>query len=156
LGSLSTTDIYGAISGQVTFTRSTFNWDGTFSGQLVAMGPIPVIFPLTNGEFNLTLQPYVGVTDETVVAPNTFTLGANYPNPFNPSTRIPFNLPEGGKIRLEIFDLAGRSVVTLLNGVVSAGQHSVNWPPTAIASGVYLVRLTQGTHTSSRKLMFLK
>jgi len=156
LGSLSTTDIYGAISGQVTFTRSTFNWDGTFSGQLVAMGPIPVIIPLTNGEFNLTLQPYVGVTDETVVAPNTFTLGANYPNPFNPSTRIPFNLPEGGKIRLEIFDLAGRSVETLLNGMATAGEHSVNWQPTEIASGVYLVRLTQGTQTSSRKLMFLK
>lgn len=157
LGSLSTTEIYGAASGQVTFTRSVFNWDGTFSGQFMALGPVPVMIPLQNGEFHLILQPYLGITDEPVVGPNTFALGANYPNPFNPATRIPFNLPESGVVRLEIFDLAGHPIEVLLRGMATAGQHSVNWQPTTIASGVYIVRLTQGTHNiSSRKLMYLK
>ena len=90
------------------------------------------------------------------VYPKSFALAEAYPNPFNPSTRIPFIVQESGNIRLEIFDLAGQPVETLLDEVADAGEHSVDWQPTAIASGIYLVRLSQGQNIASRKLMYLK
>lgn len=156
LDSLNTTEMYIGTTGEVTFTRSEFAWDGTFNSQMGAMGPLPVIIPLENGEFHLTLEPYVGIEDEIVKNPSTFELGMNYPNPFNPATTIPFFLSESGNIRMEIFDLAGHSIETLYAGMASAGWHSISWNPRAVASGIYLVRLTQGSKLATRKLMYLK
>ena len=97
---------------------------------------------------------------KTMVAgttPFVFTLGQNYPNPFNPSTTIPFTLAESGNVTLGVYTLSGQKVDTIVNAWMSAGSHSVIWrPSSAIASGVYFVRLQAGQQSYSRRVLFAK
>jgi hypothetical protein len=88
--------------------------------------------------------------------PEDFGLGQNYPNPFNPTTRIPFELATDGVVTLEIYDITGRRVATLLNEYRSAGRHQVTWNATNLASGVYLYRLTTPESAFTRKLTLIK
>lgn len=74
--------------------------------------------------------------------PTTFAMHQNYPNPFNPTTTIKFDLPEGGKVMLAVYDVVGREIVRLADGVYNAGYHSVTWDASRQSSGVYFARLT--------------
>ncbi len=93
--------------------------------------------------------------------PQEYGLSQNYPNPFNPYTVIEFALPTAGVVRLEVFNLLGQRVSTLLDRRLSAGKHSVYWDATGsdgarVASGVYFYRLSAGDMVVSKKMMLLK
>ncbi|PWB75325.1 hypothetical protein C3F09_02890 [candidate division GN15 bacterium] len=93
--------------------------------------------------------------------PLVFSLAQNYPNPFNPATQIVFSLPKSGRTTLEVFDLLGRRVTTLVDGPLSSGVHQVAWLGTnargeSVAAGVYFYRLTAGTQSETRKMLLLK
>ena len=103
-------------------TRATTDEDGQFALPLAALG----------GAFAL---------------PQGFTLGANYPNPFNPSTIIPYQLATTSQVRLEVFNVLGQRMATLVNGDQGAGAYSAQWDGTdasgqAAAAGIYIYRLT--------------
>ncbi len=83
-------------------------------------------------------------------------LHQNVPNPFNPSTTISFSLVEEELVQLDLFDLQGRRMARLLNESLPAGKHSLNFRPTELASGIYLLRMKAGSHTESRRLVLLK
>lgn len=84
-----------------------------------------------------------GDEQETVTEiPATFELYNNYPNPFNPSTNIVFDLPENAKVKLQVFDISGRLVTTMVDGNIAAGKHQKLFRAGAISSGVYFARLT--------------
>jgi hypothetical protein len=88
-------------------------------------------------------------------------LDQNAPNPFNPSTSISFVLPDAVRVRVDVFDVGGRRVRTLLNGAMISGRHSVRWDGTndagmQVASGTYFYRLTAGKRVISRKMLLLK
>ncbi|NBC05143.1 MAG: T9SS type A sorting domain-containing protein, partial [Bacteroidetes bacterium] len=85
-----------------------------------------------------------------------FTLAQNYPNPFNPTTQISYQLPVSSEVRLEVYDMLGRNVATLVNEQVSAGRHTVNFDAGNLSSGVYLYRLQAGSQIMTRKLTILK
>jgi hypothetical protein len=74
--------------------------------------------------------------------PQAFALRASYPNPFNPSTTINFDLPEPSHISLVVYDVLGRKVAELENGMKEAGYHSAMWNASEVASGVYFARFT--------------
>ncbi len=82
--------------------------------------------------------------------PEDFILESAYPNPFNPVTVIPFELPENSRVRLEIYDLLGRHVAVLTDQGYEAGRHEITWNASNASSGVYVVRMTvsteQGVH----------
>ena len=87
--------------------------------------------------------------------PEEYALHANYPNPFNPTTSIKFDLPEQSVVRLSVFNILGQEVAVLVNGVVEAGFRNVEWNATAqsgyaLPSGVYIYRM-QATALSSGK-----
>ena len=109
----------------------------------------------------LQSAPLTSVTEGTGI-PSAFALLQNYPNPFNPSTTIGFSVSQGGPVMLEISDLTGRHVRTLLSGQVAAGHHSVQWDGrdergSAAASGVYFYRLRVGTNSvASKKMLLMK
>ena len=91
----------------------------------------------------------------------SFALGQNAPNPFDPSTTIAFNLPHSAHARLEILDMAGRRVATIVDEVRSAGPNSVAWDSTdddgrRVGAGVYFYRLTFDGQVLTRKLVFVR
>lgn len=84
-------------------------------------------------------------------------LNQNYPNPFNPSTVISYQLPAVSSVSLEVFDMAGRQVATLLNGETkSAGTHSIRFDASDLSSGVYLYRLTADEFTQVKQMVLIK
>jgi hypothetical protein len=96
-----------------------------------------------------------------IVMPDIQYLQQNYPNPFNPRTRIDFVLPAATHVDLDIYDLLGRQVVSLVNGEVAAGTKSIEWDGTdsfgnRVASGVYFYRLTAPGIAETRKMILLK
>ena len=88
--------------------------------------------------------------------PESFLLHQNNPNPFNPTTEISFDLPVGCNVRLEIFNVLGQSVATLVDRYLSAGEHSYEWNANSDPSGVYLYRVTTDSYTETRKMVLMK
>ena len=92
--------------------------------------------------------------------PADFALGPNYPNPFNPSTIIPYHLPAAGPVRLEVFNMLGQRLVRLVDGARSAGAHTAQWDGTdaagrAVGAGVYIYRLSSGGMRVSRRMVLV-
>jgi hypothetical protein len=85
-----------------------------------------------------------------------FVLEQNYPNPFNPTTNISFTLGQGGHASLEIYDLLGQKVATLVDGTLPAGHHVTSFTATDLPSGIYIYRLQAGQEVRSRTLTLIK
>ena len=85
--------------------------------------------------------------------PQKITLGQNYPNPFNPTTTITFDLAKQEQVRLEVFDLLGRKVATVVDGMKTAGSHQVRFDATNLSSGMYLYRLSAGDVSEVRRMV---
>ena len=106
----------------------------------------------------------VGATATGVVAgpgntsiPSAMTLNENYPNPFNPTTKISFVLPTTGTTSLKVYNILGQEVATLVNGVVRGEEvQTVSFDGSALASGVYFYRLQSGQKVETRKMVLLK
>ncbi|WP_157464725.1 BspA family leucine-rich repeat surface protein [Balneola vulgaris] len=95
--------------------------------------------------------------DMVVDIPTEFDLMQNYPNPFNPSTVIRFGVPQAGEVRLEVFDLLGRKVATLLNNERrSAGWHQVTFDASNLSSGIYIYRIATGNYVKSHRMTLIK
>tara|TARA_R110000868_G_scaffold378658_3_gene644169 strand:+ start:22691 stop:23539 length:849 start_codon:yes stop_codon:yes gene_type:complete len=86
----------------------------------------------------------------------TFKLDQNYPNPFNPSTSISYSISKPGNAKLEVFDLLGQKVATLINQVHSVGQYNVDFDATNLTSGIYIYRITQSGQTLTRRMTLIK
>ena len=92
--------------------------------------------------------------------PQHFALGQNYPNPFNPSTVIPYQLTEAAPVRLEVFNLLGQRLATLVDGMQSAGAHIAAWDATdaagqAVGAGVYIYRLSSEGRSQSGRMVLV-
>ena len=100
----------------------------------------------------------VGSTTSTEknTLPEGYTLAQNYPNPFNPVTNIQYELGAASKVRLTVYDVLGRQVATLVDGMQGAGQYRVNFNGADLASGLYLYRLETPVGTQVRTMMLLK
>jgi len=106
------------------------------------------------------MEPLVGV-EENIAHPEQLSLGQNWPNPFNPETNISFSLRQPSQVRLEIFDILGRSVITLLNEKLNAGSYNAVWKGidragSPVASGIYFYRLVTEQGTRQEKMTLLR
>ena len=136
---------------------------GGYGGHLIAYGDSTLA---TSNGSAVHLYQYETATapnpeGDIILASTTEYLKPNYPNPFNPVTRIDFDLPQSIRVDVSVFNLLGRKVISLLNGPVEAGLHSVEWDGTddsgrRVASGVYFYRLTTPTLSETRKMVLLK
>jgi hypothetical protein len=98
-----------------------------------------------------------GVTGVAVKPlPTVYSLSQNYPNPFNPTTVIEFALPKEAHVTLEVYNVIGQKVMTLVDEVRPAGYHSVRFDGTSLSSGMYLYRLSTGQQTFLKKLLLMK
>jgi len=90
------------------------------------------------------------------VLPKEYSLSQNYPNPFNPVTRIKYSVPKTGYLTIKVYDLMGREVATIFEGVQQAGNYSVTFDAGGLAGGIYLYQMKVGNFVENKKLVLLK
>ena len=118
-----------------------------------------------DGVFQLWLQGISDVrrtgctnvaTEEAAEIPAAFALEANYPNPFNPTTRIRYALPQRAPVRLSVYDVQGRLVTVLVEAEQATGWHEVAFESGALPSGVYFYELEAGVFRAVRQMLLLR
>jgi hypothetical protein len=102
------------------------------------------------GTTSLSTHVIVGTT------PADYSLEQNYPNPFNTTTTIGFVLPKDDYVSLKVFDINGREITTLVEGMQTRGTHQILWNPKRVASGVYRYRLIAGLYSKTRRLVIVR
>lgn len=123
------------------FNSGRPNWDSSGEGSLYVNS-----LTITEGEST-------SINDEVATR---FSLNQNYPNPFNPTTNISFTLNEAQHVSLTVYDMLGRQVRVLENGVMAAGEHTVHFDASNLNSGIYLYRLSTQHGTVTRNMTLLK
>jgi hypothetical protein len=88
--------------------------------------------------------------------PSKFTLNQNYPNPFNPETSIRFSLAEEGFTQLDVYNLIGEQIVSLVRGEIAAGEHTIRFNASNLPSGIYFYQLQQGSRLDLKKMILIK
>lgn len=150
----------------------TFDWKMETFNLSAYTGPVMLRFRFASDEQNgfegwhiddihVTTEVPTDVGDGGAPRALSNALEPAYPNPFNPSTVIPFELAERGNVNVSVFDVAGRRVRLLMAAIREAGRHSVTWDGTndrgaPVASGVYLVRLKTGPYAATERLVLVR
>jgi len=101
-------------------------------------------------------MPLDVLTNKEEQVPNEYSLNQNYPNPFNPSTTIEYSVPNNSKVVLEVFDILGQKVTTLVNSYKPAGFYKVEFNSSHLASGIYLYNFRAGNILISKKMLLIK
>jgi hypothetical protein len=94
--------------------------------------------------------------EEKAHKPDRVLLHQNYPNPFNPSTRIRYSLPEPAHVTVAVFDITGRHVATLVDGLMPAGEHGMDFDAGGLSSGIYVYRIQAGDVVRTRRMSLVK
>jgi hypothetical protein len=136
-----------------------FSW---VSNQWVSsIGDLKLI--LNGGKINLiyagsiVILQYLatGINDQNLTA-KTFSLRQNYPNPFNPSTTISYSIAKAGEVKLNVYDIIGNKVASVVNENKPAGSYSIQFNAAALPSGIYLYRLESQGYSDTKKFILLK
>jgi|AntRauTorckE6833_2_1112554.scaffolds.fasta_scaffold00275_10 hypothetical protein len=145
------------VSGQLV---NSFSADNLLVMGLVLRGDGEAATPtIYVDNITVTDEEPVATSNETegIETPGQISLMANYPNPFNPTTQIPFELNQPTNLTLEVFDIMGRKINVLIdNEVYGAGIHNVTFDASALSSGVYLYRMSTPNFKQTRKLNLIK
>jgi photosystem II stability/assembly factor-like uncharacterized protein len=127
-------------------TDSTYIYAGVYGG--------------SGGVYRRPLSDLVGIKQINSNIPLSFSLSQNYPNPFNPSTTIKFSIPpsplERAGVRLNIYDILGREITTLVNEQLKPGEYSVTWDASNYPSGVYFYKIVSGDYYEAKKMVMIK
>ncbi|GIV60451.1 MAG: hypothetical protein KatS3mg043_1540 [Rhodothermaceae bacterium] len=113
-------------------------------------------YKLMPEDANTDIGPVTNVATEDEPLPARYALHQNFPNPFNLQTTIRYELARTGRVSLEVFDLLGRRIATLVNGEQPAGSFTVTFDARDLASGMYVYRLTAGSQVMTRTMLLMK
>ncbi len=91
-----------------------------------------------------------------VSVPTVFGLAQNYPNPFNPATTIQYQIPVTSRVTLNVYDILGKEVATLVNETKEPGSYTAQFDGTQFSSGLYVYTINAGTFTAARKMVLTK
>ncbi len=160
-GWLSVSEFSGNIAPQntrtITITANARELEaGVYNGTLTINSNDPDENPLTIS-VQLIVSPLVGINTQTSnQVPAQYVLEDNYPNPFNPVTQIRFGLPQAEQVKINIYNMLGQFVTTILNEYKPAGYHTVQFDGRALASGIYLYRIETGQFQAVKKMILSK
>jgi hypothetical protein len=140
---------------------ASFQWTapavGTGTVKLYLAGHQGTSASGANTEITLTATELVSaIDDEPLAVPSAFASLNNYPNPFNPQTTIHFEIPQTGHVTIEVYDIQGRKLSTLYDGISSAGKHDLIWNAANQPSGIYFCRMTIENESVSKMITLLK
>ena len=136
--------------------HADYRTDGNKTTLVVVMPSSEEIFAYT-GDFKITEMIVANSSSQVAVnMPTAFGLSAAYPNPFNPSTSISLHLPMESDVSVQVYDLSGRMISTLLSGVQAQGDYNLTWNAQDQASGMYLVRAETAGSVAVQKILLLK
>ena len=171
---VTTLDDWKTASGQdanssASFVEFVSETDLRLSGESIgdhSLAGIPLAAVTTDidGTDRSAESPYKGAYEAGTPVPNEidseipggYTLSQNYPNPFNPTSNIKFTLPQTADVKLQVYNMAGQLVSTLVNSKLSAGEHTVQFNAQDLASGVYLYRIQAGSFIQTKKMTLIK
>lgn len=108
-----------------------------------------------NPRFVLSIDPNIQSENNSAL-PESIKLNPNYPNPFNPTTTIPYEITEDAEVRLTVWNMIGQKVATLVDGNVEAGTHEVTWNAQRMPSGIYIARFEVNGNVFTRKMTLIK
>ena len=131
---------------------------GTYNGRGAAWTSDGTVMYLADWGYN-SIAKYNQVpdgVDRVITLPSAFSLAQNFPNPFNPSTSIPFELHQDGMVELKVFDVSGREVATLLNKQLHAGNHTAQFNGSDLSSGLYIYQLSFNGEVSAKNMLLVK
>jgi hypothetical protein len=167
--SLDISKVFTGNSGSLSFAAQSSNVTVatvTVSGSTLKITPVAigqaVVTIVANDAANNDFFAYsfdvdvntVGV--ETEELPTEFALYQNYPNPFNPTTNIKFDLPKESNVSVKIYNILGEEVVTLVNKVMPAGRHAVEFNASKLTSGMYIYRIEADNFVQVKKMLLMK
>jgi hypothetical protein len=115
----------------------------------------PISFSIPGNIYELA-NPSIGIENISTKIPAAYSLKQNYPNPFNPNTNIKFSIVNAGDVKLEVYDVRGREVQTLVNGRLQAGTYEVSFDGSGLNSGVYFYKLTTNGFTDTKRMLIIK
>jgi hypothetical protein len=154
-----TDNVIGTAVNLTEESEITFSTEAKGSFPAYGSGGVNIYPQVGESRFTLTVA-YSALTsnDEPANLPGSFALHPAYPNPFNPSTTISFDILDAAdrNTSLHIYDITGKLVETLVNGRVPVGTHAITWNPKNLSSGLYILQLKVGNKTFNQKLTFLK
>lgn len=162
-GNLGTNNIMG--SDPLFVSATNFHFTNTSSPAYHAGTPTGAPTTDLDGTTRSVTTPSIGAYEGTVplpvkegigVAPKAFGLSQNYPNPFNPSTTIEYSLVTSGLVSVRVYDVLGREVATLVNGVKEAGYYSATFDASKLSSGIYFAKLQSGDKMQMKKMLMIK
>lgn len=137
--------------------KGGYTGDATWRGEILefnifnkALSLDEVLFLFNKGAVPTSIE------DDLSIYPEEYGLAQNYPNPFNPGTKISFDLPKESQVKINVYDMLGREIATLLDEIKPAGKHSVEFDGTKLTSGIYICRMEAGNKIFSRKMVLLK
>jgi hypothetical protein len=148
-----------------TFSR-TGKWYEFFSGDSIDVTDVNMLVTLQPGEFKIyttvklpTPEPDLLTEIENEISetvPNNFELYQNYPNPFNPTTKIQYQVSSSSHVSLNVYDVLGNEVRTLINEEKPAGFYEVEFDARNLSSGIYFYRLKAGSFVETKKMILLR
>ena len=153
-GSLSLTFSSGELSGIL--SDLGVEEGETFNGMWTVTVEIGEWETAANEPFNISMVSGEDVSADPGEQPYEFTLDQNYPNPFNASTTIEYTLPEQADVTLEVYNINGQRVKTLVEDTQDRGRHTVNFDASGMASGVYIYRIHAGDHMKVKQMTLVK
>ncbi|MBT4828100.1 MAG: T9SS type A sorting domain-containing protein [Candidatus Marinimicrobia bacterium] len=148
----------GVLPAEIAFHFGTTNLPGT------SMDPniLNVVCGYPDEDNPMVINTSNVATDNGEIFPDAFALNQNYPNPFNPSTQISFDVPAGADhVMINVYNILGQNVNTLVNEVLSPGSYTVDWNATdfmgnAVASGIYFYELRSNSFTARKKMLLIR
>jgi hypothetical protein len=129
---------------------------GVTSSQSLTIDTLILVSGTLSGPYTAGTTITTDVPEVEIGMPREFSMQQNYPNPFNPTTTIGYGLPALGYVDLRVYDLLGREVAVLVNGVREAGSYSVQFDAAGLSSGLYFYRLSAGTFSETKKMLLTR
>jgi hypothetical protein len=150
-----TASAYNIIStahNQVLANNTLYYWRARAKG-IGGAGAWSSVWNFTTGNFS---DRPTGLNILEGEIPKEFKLYDNFPNPFNPVTKIRFDVPEASLTKISVYDLSGKEVDILLNGNIEAGVYEADFDGSNLSSGIYFYRMESGTHLNTKKMVLVK